>query len=277
MPFAEARRQLFGIKTLQAPLRRRRSSSASACSRSPASRSSSSRTSSTSTSVGARRRDRGLRRSGSFAGLLHRASGRSPRGDCRATAGRLATLTGLILHAGRRRPAADGRVAVARACRIVFVFVANIGFSGYLPAYLTADRADRAAPGALAGLRLLADPRRPAAASLSAVILGNLGDSAGYRVAIAILSVIVAARRPGRHHRQRASSPATSPTPPSRSAPPATCKAAAGRRRRRPAHLPGRRGRLRPGAGAVRRRHGGAARARSSPCSAPTAPASRRC
>ena len=55
-------------------------------------------------------------------------------------------------------------------------------------------------------------------------------------------------------------------------------RTAAGRRASRSCCcVPRRRGRLRPGAGALRRRPRGRRRARSSPCSAPTAPASRRC
>ncbi len=104
--------------------------------------------------------------------------------------GRLATLTGLAFMlggAGLLLMAVSPLAPIA----LVFVVVANIGFSAYLPPYLTL-------------IAMIVPPKvrtqafgygliLPAAGGLlSAVIFGNLGDSAGYRVAIALLSGIVA-------------------------------------------------------------------------------------
>ena len=104
-------------------------------------------------------------------------------------AGRLASLTGLAFMLG-----GVGLLLMAispfAALALVFVFIANIGFSAYLPAYLTLiamivpPKVRTQAFGY--SLILVA-----AGGLMSAVIFGNLGDSAGYRVAIALLSGIV--------------------------------------------------------------------------------------
>jgi ABC-type branched-subunit amino acid transport system ATPase component/predicted MFS family arabinose efflux permease len=103
--------------------------------------------------------------------------------------GRLASLTGLafmLAGVGLFLMAISPWAVLALA----FVFVANIGFSAYLPPYLTL-------------IAMIVPPKVRTQAFgysltlvacgglLSAIIFGNLGDSAGYRVAIAILSGIV--------------------------------------------------------------------------------------
>ncbi len=103
--------------------------------------------------------------------------------------GRLATLTGygFILGGAGLLLMAISPIAVIA---LVFVFLANIGFSAYLPAYLTLivmivpPKVRTQAFGW--SLILVA-----AGGLLSAVIFGNLGDSQGYRLAIALLSGIV--------------------------------------------------------------------------------------
>ena len=103
--------------------------------------------------------------------------------------GRLATLTGAAFMLG-----GGGLLLMAvspfAGLALAFVFLANIGFSGYLPPYLTLiamivpPKVRTQAFGY--SLILVA-----AGGLLSAVIFGNLGDSAGYRLAIALLSALV--------------------------------------------------------------------------------------
>jgi branched-chain amino acid transport system ATP-binding protein len=103
--------------------------------------------------------------------------------------GRLASLTGLgfmLGGAGLLLMAVSPFAPLA----LVFVFVANIGFSSYLPPYLTL-------------IALIVPPKVrtqafgyslilvAAGGLLSAVLFGNLGDSQGYRLAIGMLSCIV--------------------------------------------------------------------------------------
>ena len=124
---------------------------------------------------------------GLFAGLLL-GERMVSRGDLE-NPGRLATLTGLnFMLAG------IGLLLMAvspfSGLAILFVFVTNMGFSGYLPAYLPL-------------IAMIVPPKVRTQAFgyslilvacggvLSAVILGNLGDSVGYRMAIAIMSGIV--------------------------------------------------------------------------------------
>jgi ABC-type branched-subunit amino acid transport system ATPase component/predicted MFS family arabinose efflux permease len=124
---------------------------------------------------------------GLFAGLLL-GERLVSRGDL-ANPGRLATLTGLnfmLAGIGLLLMAASPFSGLA----LILVFVANVGFSGYLPPYLTL-------------IAMIVPPKVRTQAFgwslilvacgglLSAVILGNLGDSAGYRVAIAIMAAIV--------------------------------------------------------------------------------------
>jgi len=105
--------------------------------------------------------------------------------------GFLATLTGLsfvLAGAGLALMA----VAPFALASLVMVFVANVGFSAYQPAYFTL-------------IALIVPPRVRTQAFgysliliacgglLSAGIFGNLGDSAGYRIAISLLAAIVAA------------------------------------------------------------------------------------
>jgi branched-chain amino acid transport system ATP-binding protein len=103
--------------------------------------------------------------------------------------GRLASLTGLAFVLG-----GVGLLLMAispwAALALVFVFIANIGFSAYLPPYLTLiaiivpPKVRTQAFGY--SLILVA-----AGGLLSAGIFGNLGDSQGYRLAISLLSGIV--------------------------------------------------------------------------------------
>ena len=186
-PFAEARRQLFGIRRSSASTSAA-SSSASACSRSPAS------------SIfffenvydfeTARRGVVTARRPAPalFAGLLSGERARTRYARDRRP-GRLATPHRARLRAGRRRPAAHGACRRGSGSSCCFVFVANIGFSALQPAYLPARRADRAAAGAHAGVRLLADPRRPRRRRSRRVSSATSATAPGYRVAIGDLSL----------------------------------------------------------------------------------------
>jgi branched-chain amino acid transport system ATP-binding protein len=124
---------------------------------------------------------------GLFAGLLvgERAVARYAITDT----GKLASLTGLAFMLG-----GAGLLLMAVApfsvLALVLVFIANIGFSGYLPPYLTL-------------IALIVPPKVRTQAFgyslilvalgglLSAIIFGNLGDSQGYRMAIGIMSTIV--------------------------------------------------------------------------------------
>ncbi len=103
--------------------------------------------------------------------------------------GRFASLTGLAFMLG-----GGGLLLMAispfAGLALVFVFIANIGFSAYLPAYLTLIA--RIVPPKVRTQAFGYSLILVAAGGLfSAVIFGNLGDSAGYRVAIALLSGIV--------------------------------------------------------------------------------------
>ena len=124
---------------------------------------------------------------GLFAGLIvgERAVARYALAD----SGKLAALTGasfVLAGVGLLLMAISPFAVVA----IAFVFVTNIGFSGYLPPYLTLI--SRIVPPKVRtqafgySLILVA-----CGGVLSAVIFGNLGDSQGYRMAIAIMAGIV--------------------------------------------------------------------------------------
>ena len=279
IPFGEARRQLFGdpdaasgcwlgafFLGVGARADRRRSSR------------SSSRRSTASSRRRARRRARSSSAPAPIVGLLVGSAARRRGAAWPATSPRLATLPASTFVARGGRPRCSWRCRRGSACRSSFVFLVGVGARVYQPAYLPARRAGRAAPAAVAGVRLVVSCRRPrrrrrrrrssaasartglprrASASLSVIVV----------VAGAHRRVVAAVRAPRRRAgvRRAAAERRCAPRPPAR---PAT---------RRAARLPRRRGRLRPGAGAVRRRPRGRAAARSSPCSARTAPASRRC
>ena len=104
--------------------------------------------------------------------------------------GRLASLTGLSFVLGGLGLAAMA-VSPWSGLALAMVFVANVGFSAFQPAYYT-----------LVALIVPARIRTQAfgwsliliaaGGLLSAGIFGNLGDEQGYRVAIGVLSLIVA-------------------------------------------------------------------------------------
>jgi branched-chain amino acid transport system ATP-binding protein len=124
---------------------------------------------------------------GLFAGLVvgERAVARHAITDT----GKLALLTGLAFMLG-----GAGLLLMALSpfsvLALVLVFIANIGFSAYLPPYLTL-------------IALIVPPKVrtqafgyslilvAAGGLLSAIIFGNLGDTQGYRMAIGIMSTIV--------------------------------------------------------------------------------------